>query len=196
MLALYFLATPRKCEKSFWLSSPAPSQENTTNCGGFWPGARRLAAGSFGWTPVKAVEPSPMSFTAFLGAAGPFCSASFAFFSAPAPDAREPLSPDSAPEQPARPVISAMAMAPKAILFVAAIIRPPSSLQVVCAEVPTAPPNSHAALQSPRDRPYEKTLIHLNGWFDGPFARNVRRVTLLSITIRLLRVEKSRRCTP
>lgn len=35
MVALYFFATPRKCEKSFWLSSPAPSQENTTNCGGF-----------------------------------------------------------------------------------------------------------------------------------------------------------------
>ncbi len=29
------LATLRKCEKSFWLSSPAPSHEKTTNCGGF-----------------------------------------------------------------------------------------------------------------------------------------------------------------
>lgn len=35
MFAWYFLPTSRKCENSFWLSSPAPSHENTTNCGGF-----------------------------------------------------------------------------------------------------------------------------------------------------------------
>ncbi len=35
IVALFSLATSRKWENSFWLSSPAPSQENTTNCGGF-----------------------------------------------------------------------------------------------------------------------------------------------------------------
>ena len=52
MRALYFLPTSRKCEKSFWLSSPAPSQENTTNCGGFSPGLSVCGFGRFGCAPV------------------------------------------------------------------------------------------------------------------------------------------------
>jgi hypothetical protein len=34
-VALLALETLRKWENSRWLSSPAPSQEKTTNCGGF-----------------------------------------------------------------------------------------------------------------------------------------------------------------
>ena len=52
MVASYFLPTSRKWENSFWLSSPAPSQENTTNCGGFFPRLSRLALGWFGCAPV------------------------------------------------------------------------------------------------------------------------------------------------
>src|SRR3546814_15226578 len=53
------------------------------------------------------------------------------------PDAASPPEPEPAPEQPARTATKAVVMTPKAILFVAAIIRPPSSLQVICVEVPT-----------------------------------------------------------
>lgn len=38
IVALLALATARKWENSFCESSPAPSQEKTTNCGGFRPG--------------------------------------------------------------------------------------------------------------------------------------------------------------
>lgn len=131
MFAWYFLPTSRKCEKSRWLSSPAPSHENTTNCGGLRPGASRCTAGCFGWAPVNAVEPSPMRRSALLGAAsGAFFFAPAAPFATPGPDTGEP-EPD--PAHPAAPASSTRAMTPKAILFVAAIIRPPSSLQVACA---------------------------------------------------------------
>ncbi len=52
IVAWFALATSRKWENSFWLSSPAPSQENTTNCGGFSPGLRRWALGRCGCAPV------------------------------------------------------------------------------------------------------------------------------------------------
>lgn len=55
-------ATLRKRENSLLLSSPAPSQEKTTNCGGRSPGFSRSAFGCLGWAPVSAVEPSPISF--------------------------------------------------------------------------------------------------------------------------------------
>lgn len=70
MRALYFLPTSRKCEKSCWLSSPAPSHENTTNCGGFSPGASFLTGDTLGWEPVYEVEPSPISRSTLPGAAG------------------------------------------------------------------------------------------------------------------------------
>lgn len=56
-------ATLRNRENSWLLSSPAPSQENTTNCGGRVPAASRVAFGCFGWAPVSAVEPSPIGRT-------------------------------------------------------------------------------------------------------------------------------------
>ncbi len=45
-----------------WPSSvaPAPSQENTTNCGGRSPGLSFSGLGWFGCGPVSAVEPSPI----------------------------------------------------------------------------------------------------------------------------------------
>ncbi len=52
IVASLALATSRKWENSFWLSSPAPSQEKTTNCGGFWPGRSRSGLGRWGWAPV------------------------------------------------------------------------------------------------------------------------------------------------
>lgn len=90
----------------------------------------------FGWTPVKAVEPSPMSLTAPLGAAasGAFSFAPWAPFSAPASAPPDAELPDPAPEQPASTATSAVVMTPKAILFVAAIIRPPLPCSSVCDE--------------------------------------------------------------
>ncbi|GAA2412480.1 hypothetical protein GCM10010378_65440 [Streptomyces viridochromogenes] len=74
MVALLALATLRKWENSFWLSSPAPSHENTTNCGGFWPGFSLSGRGRCGWAPVYAVEPSPIRRIALFGAgATGFC---------------------------------------------------------------------------------------------------------------------------
>lgn len=69
MFAWYFLPTSRKCENSFWLSSPGLSHENTTNCEGFCPGTKRRAMGCFDRLPVKTVEPSPMSRNTLLDAA-------------------------------------------------------------------------------------------------------------------------------
>lgn len=102
MVARLSLATLRKCEKSFWLSSPAPSQEKTTNCGGRCPGFSRSARGSRGCAPVNAVEPSPISRTAFFGAGAPTpflapCAPSPGAFS---PWAPSPCAPFSAPVSP------------------------------------------------------------------------------------------------
>ncbi len=63
IVALTSWATLRKCENSCLLSSPAPSQEKTTNCGGRWPGSRRWGAGWFGCGPVSAIDPSPIRLT-------------------------------------------------------------------------------------------------------------------------------------
>ncbi len=51
MFAWLALETLRKWENSFWLSSPAPSKEKTTNCGGFWPGLSRSGLGRCGCAP-------------------------------------------------------------------------------------------------------------------------------------------------
>src|SRR5215813_4132504 len=75
IVALFALATLRKCENSFWLSSPAPSQENTTNCGGFSPALSRSGRGRCGCAPVYAVDPSPIRRTTLWGAGAPFCGA-------------------------------------------------------------------------------------------------------------------------
>src|SRR3954447_10488882 len=50
----------------------APSQEKTTNWGGVWPGSRGVGTGWCGWSPVSAVDPSPMSRKAgwLLGSVG------------------------------------------------------------------------------------------------------------------------------
>lgn len=54
-------ASPRKREKRPVPTSPAPSQEKITNCGGVWPASRGTGfAGCFGCLPVKEVEPSPI----------------------------------------------------------------------------------------------------------------------------------------
>lgn len=114
-MASYFLATRRKWEKSFWLSSPAPSHENTTNCGGFSPGFIRSGLSRPGWVPVKAVEPSPIRRTALLGAGAAFLAPGAPWCAL-----------SSEPEQPASPAISAVTAAPTATRCVAAFIRPPS----------------------------------------------------------------------
>ncbi|WP_326701862.1 hypothetical protein OG909_13540 [Streptomyces sp. NBC_01754] len=67
-----------------------------------------------------------MSLTALLGAAAGDRSSVPGIAFLPVPGPADPV-PESA--QPAKPAISAVATAPKAILFVAAIIRPPSSSQ-------------------------------------------------------------------
>lgn len=55
------LARSRKRGKRPLPTSPAPSQEKTTNCGGVCPGSSGSGlAGWCGWLPVKEVEPSPM----------------------------------------------------------------------------------------------------------------------------------------
>ena len=51
-MALFSLATLRKWENSRWLSSPAPSHEKTTNCGGVSPGLSFCQTGWRGWAPV------------------------------------------------------------------------------------------------------------------------------------------------
>ncbi|CAM5501774.1 hypothetical protein SNARM312S_05229 [Streptomyces narbonensis] len=107
MDASYFLPTERKWENSFWLSSPAPSHEKTTNCGGVSPGLSRSQTGWCGWAPVKAVEPSPIRRTAFGGAAA-------GLFLAPEPPCVPFWAASSEPEQPATPVIRATARAPAA----------------------------------------------------------------------------------
>ncbi|GGU71793.1 hypothetical protein GCM10010211_41990 [Streptomyces albospinus] len=53
IVAPYFLPTARKCEKSRYPSSPAPSQEKTTNCGGFPPGLRPWGRGWYGCAPEQ-----------------------------------------------------------------------------------------------------------------------------------------------
>ncbi len=69
IVALDSLATWRKCENSFWLSSPTPSHEKTTNCGGVSPGFSFSIGIRFGCTPVLDVEPSPIRVTAAGGGA-------------------------------------------------------------------------------------------------------------------------------
>ncbi len=62
-----FVASERKCENSCWPFSPAPSQDNTTNCGGAAPAANAAGTGWWGWGPVYAVLPSPISPVPLLG---------------------------------------------------------------------------------------------------------------------------------
>ncbi len=50
--ALFCFATWRKCEKSLSSFSSAPSQEKTTNCGGFSPGFSFSGLATFGCGPV------------------------------------------------------------------------------------------------------------------------------------------------
>ncbi len=61
MCAWCSLARSRKRGKRPLPTSPAPSQEKTTNCGGSWPGSSGSGlAGWCGCLPVYEVEPSPM----------------------------------------------------------------------------------------------------------------------------------------
>ena len=79
IVALYCSASLRK--RGNWPSSvpPAPSQENTTNCGGRSPGLSFSGLGWFGCGPVSAVEPSPIGVplgtTAWVGSVVPVCPA-------------------------------------------------------------------------------------------------------------------------
>src|ERR1700753_3426643 len=61
IVAFVSWATVRKCENRWLSSSPAPSQENTTNCGGCSPGTSRSGVGWLGWGPVSEVGPSPIN---------------------------------------------------------------------------------------------------------------------------------------
>ncbi len=61
MCAPCSFARSRKRGKSPLPTSPAPSQEKTTNCGGVSPGSSGTgASGWWGCLPVYDVEPSPM----------------------------------------------------------------------------------------------------------------------------------------
>ncbi len=61
MWASCFFARSRKRGKSPLPTSPAPSQEKITNCGGACPGSNGTGLpGWWGCFPVKEVEPSPM----------------------------------------------------------------------------------------------------------------------------------------
>lgn len=63
MEALWSRASLRNRGKRPLPTSPAPSQEKTTNWGGFWPGFSRSGSGGWwGCLPVCAVEPSPIGF--------------------------------------------------------------------------------------------------------------------------------------
>src|SRR5690606_8901618 len=68
MCAPCSLARSRKRGNSPLPTSPAPSQEKTTNCGGVWPGSSGTGlSGWWGCLPVKEVEPSPIGRTVLLG---------------------------------------------------------------------------------------------------------------------------------
>src|SRR5689334_17542416 len=67
MAAPCCLASPRNRENSLLSSSPAPSQEKTTNCGGRSPGPSRAGFGWYGCGPVSAVEPSPIGVAVGVG---------------------------------------------------------------------------------------------------------------------------------
>ncbi len=69
MAALWSLASCRNRLNRRSSSSPAPSQENTTNCGGFWPGSSGSGVGWLGCGPVSEVEPSPIRVAGGLGTA-------------------------------------------------------------------------------------------------------------------------------
>ncbi len=61
--ALLSLATSRKWENRWSSPSSAPSQEKTTNCGGFSPGFNFSTGGCLGCGPVSEVDPSPSTWT-------------------------------------------------------------------------------------------------------------------------------------
>ncbi len=115
MVALYCSASFRK--RGNWPSSvpPAPSQENTTNCGGRSPGLSFSGLGWFGCGPVSALEPSPIGVplgtTAWAGAPVLFW---VAFVPPPEPAGVEPWpEPDPPLEQAAtapRAAVAAVAL--------------------------------------------------------------------------------------
>ncbi len=116
MAALWSLASLRKRGKRPLPTSPAPSHEKITNCGGVSPGSsRRGFSGWCGCGPESAVEPSPIGLalacTAFLS------------WSEPDPEP-EPV------EQPATPSAAA-APTPMPSTFRRLIARIPSSPSVL-----------------------------------------------------------------
>src|SRR6478609_6183642 len=63
IVALFALASSRKRENRWSSFSSAPSQENTTNCGGCSPGFSLSAFNWWGCGPASDIEPSPSTFT-------------------------------------------------------------------------------------------------------------------------------------
>ena len=98
MPAPWSLASSRKRGKSPLPTSPAPSQEKITNCGGVSPGSSGTGlSGWWGCLPVSAVEPSPISLaSAFLPAASPPLSPLPLFAPWPPPALPQPARPAAA----------------------------------------------------------------------------------------------------